>query len=603
MGLAASQARLLTITARKADCEFASMTLSHQKLALSRDMENVSNDYQNALSQTKLVYDYYGTGDTTMALDYDLLMTPSVYNDYYPKTVTDANNRIILNSQLAAAARAAGIPAEGLEGTPSSNVRNTFIEALAGAGVITPAKAAAIQAVTYGNTIGLGATTNVTQSFTQVTYDELIEMISATTGDMTTSDAGLSFVVTCDDPGGRETLQGLSLGGWGMTVKVYDADGNSSSSFRSEGSDNSITLADLLSSDTQYVWDIEAPQGAAKPIVEAAYMQKLICGAEDVEYSFTDYLIEMFSSVLGGVDANDAALQYAANAVYDLVYPNSHVQELAEQAANSHGGAYVTGDRHDREGYESGERNEAFNDALREMLAEEMYHKWKGNNYDKVTNEAFSKVGAYASKCEDAGNKKTKHHIAINLNNVAKVFLTAFVEYQEGIDKSSYSYDRGSVKDAVFYDPNQSDFKFTIAGQTEVESDEDNLYANFYDSLFNQICMNGWTENSQIENVEYMTDLFKNGLAFISSIAEDGYYYQGSYSTDRAILEVSDENAIAVAEAKYNTEKTKIENKEDTIDMKMKNLDTEISSLTTEYESTKQIISKAIEKSFKRYEA
>ena len=37
--------------------------------------------------------------------------------------------------------------------------------------------------------------------------------------------------------------------------------------------------------------------------------------------------------------------------------------------------------------------------------------------------------------------------------------------------------------------------------------------------------------------------------------------------------------------------------------MKMKNLDTEISSLTTEYESTKQIISKAIEKSFKRYEA
>ena len=104
MGLAASQARLLTITARKADCEFASMTLSHQKLALSRDMENVSNDYQNALSQTKLVYDYYGTGDTTMALDYDLLMTPSVYNDYYPKTVTDANNRIILNSQLAAAA-------------------------------------------------------------------------------------------------------------------------------------------------------------------------------------------------------------------------------------------------------------------------------------------------------------------------------------------------------------------------------------------------------------------------------------------------------------------------------------------------------------------
>ena len=57
MGLAASQARLLTITARKADCEFLSMSLSHQKLALARDMEHISSEYQNALNQTKLVYD------------------------------------------------------------------------------------------------------------------------------------------------------------------------------------------------------------------------------------------------------------------------------------------------------------------------------------------------------------------------------------------------------------------------------------------------------------------------------------------------------------------------------------------------------------------
>ena len=56
MGLAASQARLLTITARKADCEFASMTLSHQKLALSRDMENVSNEY-NYGTRLRFTYD------------------------------------------------------------------------------------------------------------------------------------------------------------------------------------------------------------------------------------------------------------------------------------------------------------------------------------------------------------------------------------------------------------------------------------------------------------------------------------------------------------------------------------------------------------------
>lgn len=599
MGLAASQARLLTITARKADCEFQSMTLSHQKLSLARDMETVSDTYQNALTQTKLVYDYYGTGDTNIALDYDLLMTPSIYNDYYPKTVTDANNRVILNSQLASAARAAGIPAEGLSGTPSSNVRNAFVEALAAESVITPAKAAAIESVTYANTIGFGSTKNVSYGLTEITYDELINLITASTGELTTADYGLRLA--CAESDDNDWLDSNNLGGRGITVGVYDATGSRTAEYDNLGEDSNITLSDLLSSDTQYIWTLNSPKGAATSITEIAYMQRAICGAEGQEGSFTDYLMEMFGSVLGGVSSNEAALQYAANAVYDLVYPNSNVTSIADKLCQEHPD-YVTGGRHEREGSSRGEENKTFRDAIDEATAG-TYWKFASNTHDKVQKLAFSSVGIYASYNSDAGSGDQKHTAAINLNTLTQVFLTAFVEYQEGIGTSSYEYNRGTRADSVLYDPERSDFKFTIATQTSVDSEDDNLYANFYDALFNQICMNGWTENDQIENVEYMTDLFKNGLAFISSIAEDGYYYQSSYTTDRAVLEVTDDNAIAVAEAKYNAEKAKIENKEDTIDMKMKNLDTEISSLTTEYESTKQIITKAIEKSFKRYEA
>jgi hypothetical protein len=86
-------------------------------------------------------------------------------------------------------------------------------------------------------------------------------------------------------------------------------------------------------------------------------------------------------------------------------------------------------------------------------------------------------------------------------------------------------------------------------------------------------------------------------------MSSDGFYYQGNYGTDKTILEVQDQDAIAKAQAKYNTEKSKIEFKEDRIDLKMKNLDTEISSLTTEYDTTKQLLGKVIEKSFKRYDA
>lgn len=595
MGLAASQARLLTITARKTDCEFLSMTLSHQKLSLSRDMEKVSNDYQNALSQTKLVYDYYGSGDTSINLDYGLLMTPSIYNDYYPKTVTDSKNRVILNSALSAAARAAGIPVEGLAGTPSDNVRNSFIGALAGAGVITPAKAAAIESVTYGNTIGLGNTKNVSYGFVNLTYDELIDQIEAVTGNETTYDAGLNFQLTEKE---MEQWEITGLSGNEMGIRLYDKDGNRKDWYNGDSGQVTISLSDLLKNDTQYVWAIQECRGGAKSVTSAAYIQRTICGTDDGNGSFVDYLVDMFGSVLGGVAANETALQYAANAVYDIVYPNSDLQELVKGID----GEYYDNDRKHHDKSANGEDRDDWNDIL-EATSAKVVHKWGKNDRERVTDPAVGCIGMVTSVCDDAGNGGQYHYSGINLNALAQVFLTAFVEYQEGIDESQYNYARGLREESSLYDPKHSDFKFTVAAQTSVDSDDDNLYANFYDALFNQICMNGWTENDQIEDVEYMTDLFKNGLAFISSIAEDGFYYQGSYTTDRAILEVADENAIAVAEAKYNTEKAKIESKENTIDLKVKNLDTEISSLTTEYDTTKQIITKSIEKSFKRYDA
>ena len=129
MGLAASQARLLTITARKSDCEYKSMLLSHQKIALSRDMSRLSAEYDDAIAQTKLVYDYYGNSEAT-PLTYNLMMTPSAMNNYTPLLVTDNGGRVVLDSRLAKAARDAGIPQEGLDGLPSSDLRNAFIDSL-----------------------------------------------------------------------------------------------------------------------------------------------------------------------------------------------------------------------------------------------------------------------------------------------------------------------------------------------------------------------------------------------------------------------------------------------------------------------------------------
>ena len=100
-----------------------------------------------------------------------------------------------------------------------------------------------------------------------------------------------------------------------------------------------------------------------------------------------------------------------------------------------------------------------------------------------------------------------------------------------------------------------------------------------------------------------MQESFKNGSMYISTLSDDGFYYQGNYATNSYIKEVTDEEGIAQAEARYAREKAKITNKENILDMKMKNLDTEISSLSTEYDTIKSVIQKNIEKSFKRFNA
>lgn len=599
MGLAGEQARLLTITARKSDCEFQSMNLSHQKIALSRDMERVSTEYQNALDTTKLVYDYYGSGGTTTQMDltYGLLMTPSIYNDYYPKLITDAKNRVVLDSSYAAAARAAGIPAEGLSGTPSSDVRNKFIEALAGENIITPNKAATIQSITYGNTVGIGSVSNETAATTQITYDELIELISLNCED--SASWGLTMGTTADKEPYRESSERFCIA----------PDGNGK---KNQSTSSSVTLADLLTDKAQYNLSLESPKGEKTPIYETAYLQEKIIGSGENSASFLNWMTDQFAAVLGGTNASDAALQAAYNAVYDLIYPDSNIQQAAEEIShhNQDGKKLCTSTEYDDKLNFDGQTK-----TLREHMqtvGTKLGHDVDGKYGDYnagVVNESSNYLGFVFTDGYDSSrwfhqDRNDHTTVAINLNNIADVFLTAYVGAMKGPENNDYTMNVGSLSNQTMYDHNNDDFLFTIPVDTSGDGAEDTcIEATFYDTLFNRICLDGWTENSQVNDASYLQEMLKSGLVYISSIGDDGYYYQSNYATDKYIKEVSDEEAIAKAEAKYNTEKTKIENKEQTIDTKMKNLDTEISSLTTEYDTTKSLISKSIEKSFKRYDA
>ncbi len=585
MGLAAGQARLLTITARKSDCEYESMRLSHQKIALSRELSDLSNEYQNSLDQTKLVYDYYGTGDTSTPLSYGLLMSPSTLNDYLPVTITDSLGRVTLNSKYAAAARAAGIPQEGLGTLPSEAMRNAFIQGLYTSGILTKNTAETILGLPYNQQAGFGGGTTTAVTTKTGNIDTLIQSLDENGTEFTTT----KLVSSQQIQGAKDDMNNCII-----RTKVVDSTGTAT-----DTESASFTVADLLSGENQYNLDYYGSvRSEQSPVTATAMMQEYLTGSG----GFVDWLYDEFSAVLDLGDGYTAkALEYAREETKKLINgPDT------EEYQNWHNEWLNAGGNSDwDESTEWGNANvNGFLDPVGTKISSGV------ENYDpNVVINGKNYVGfVYAASNKGSDDDGNDHCTGgINLNNIAKAFLTYFVKYMDGVSnkgpdgKEKYYVTAGSLEEnrLATYDYL---FEYTIKTGSEVSSD-DLGQATFYDALFNQICSNGWTENNNIDDNEYLKEMLQSGMLYISKMKDDGYYYQANYATDSYIKGISDDTAIAQAEAKYTTEKAKLNAKEETLDLKMKNLDTEISSLSTEYDTVKNTISKNIEKSFKRYNA
>lgn len=124
MGLACSQIRLLTLTARKADCEYGISIDSMRKMALSRETTELTTEYRNKLNSKQIAYyangqynkinynylmgygcQYNTTYDGSQPLKTDNSMILSdfkgrvVLSDSYEKAITSVLGSSAINSQ------------------------------------------------------------------------------------------------------------------------------------------------------------------------------------------------------------------------------------------------------------------------------------------------------------------------------------------------------------------------------------------------------------------------------------------------------------------------------------------------------------------------
>ena len=187
---------------------------------------------------------------------------------------------------------------------------------------------------------------------------------------------------------------------------------------------------------------------------------------------------------------------------------------------------------------------------------------------------------------------------SVSLSNMLKSYLTNFAIAMEGYDLGLYVDEDVAGSSYVTDDIN---YYFVIKNDNAM-SEQDALNADFYNMLYNQLCTNGAstdaTKQQQVTDSDYLNHALKNGQLFISSLNNDGYFYQGHYTLNGHVAEVTDEDAIAQAEAEYNVKKSQLSYKEESLDLELKNIDTELSALTTEYDTVKNLISKNVEKVF-----
>lgn len=596
MGLAASQARLLTITSRKSRAQFESMRLSHQKLALSRNLTDISNEYQNSLDQTKLYYDFYGVNSTDTPLTYNMLMSPSSINSYTPTLISNNQGQIVLSSPYAMAARNAGIPQEGLGCTPSSLMREAFIQNLAQTGVITQATADSICLIGYNNMAGLGGDNLINTVITTGSYQDLLDMLRGVGSSGAYLDSSM-----LTGAGYREAPTVL-IG------KVGDTD-----SYKVMGDDSDhghgvdgrrleeISYADLLSAssndDAEHVMlAVESNDNNCAKNYFDKY-NAIVLTAQNV----TAGLGEALLNLLGGDASVADAIAYAESQMNSELWVNG----TPDTGKSNNWWTSSVGGWFGAEQYVKEEANWWTLSAPSGSGVEGKENKSYNNALNKA-DEYMAMINSYRSKKVWFGNRQ-ESIAALDLTNLTKAYFTYFMQYMEGLgsakSNSWYINWRDKVSNQSFADADSiGDYEFVFS--TTKVSDNEALISNFYDTLFNQICVNGWTENNEVAtDASYLKEMLQNGMMYVTSMSDDYYFYQNNYATDSFIKEVSDDAAIAQAESKYTTEKARINAKEQELDLKMKNLDTEISSLETEYEAVKKIIDGNVSKAFTRYDS
>lgn len=620
MGLATSQARFLCITARKADCEYKSTELAQQKLEITNQLSDISANYANAMNSTKLVWKN-DLVENDYGLTYNLLMTPSAANDYNPYMVTTSSGAIVLNSEYAAAAKAAGISKAG--GISSADGRDKFIAALVPGGIVTQDTANSIMTTDYVATKMDDGTLKLDKANTSATtgnvgWNSGAGMGSTPLDKNSVDGLDISALITSD-------LIGKQLVDWAQLITT-NSEQITSAKYDSTIKDYDVQIKKAATA-LQYAEANTEDYTAKKKALEALQDAKADFIKEAKKKGIVDVTRDNFQMDNNSIRDTGFTVVSNGTITYDedtikkmtigdllssnivLMTQNQSADKMSKYATKlMESIASIFGYRNSGHGLNMDSKsNEALEFAMTMVKninlkasnaitqGTSVDDKAMTNNSAYVNANDYNRIGTSGKYVFPTGPVSYQ---AVSVSNLLSSFLTYYDNYMNG---NSSAYVVGKRVDTSAFVTDDRNYRYFAEAEGTATSQKEKL-ADFYDQLYNNLCEKGWREDASVQDNEYLENALKTGRYAMSSLHEDGYFYQTRYNETGYIVEETDSDAIARAEAEFTQKKAELTYKEDAIDMKSKKLDAEISSLSTEYDTVKQLISKSIEKTFQMFQ-
>ena len=662
MGMAAGQARLLSITSRMSDNELRAQIINNNKMRLATESSQVSEAYVQALNEAQMMFTSYDANNNAsyQQLTFNALTSYNQYNNQY--ILSNAAGNVLLSEKDAENYRRANgsvtefLKAYGLEQTTSYFSGLTKYVDKSG----LPFKTGSYDEdgnEIYGYLLGnkQNATASELTEYLQQMYEGKLGDTKLHPGYMTTKSSKdyNNYISALEDFQTKEDAyltkiynkmqevfnDNFKVNNKSMTDLRNDITNAKSQSAMSLVFSNISLMVDEYSkyaltdeSSTAYIKNIKdiikensgeyatticnsKSEGVTRDVSDNTVTIKT--KDEDEVFEFTkDSSGNNLSAKCTTKDDNDQPVEK----VFDKQTKNADGTITLE---NADGDKVTFNMNLFKSGSDNWEvKSQTKNDlesmkkvanSVLDSLSKTFASVWDPKK-DEFNCKDSTEYGAYIK----AGTKLSEQVFGLNVgvDNYANL---ADIEWIKSVlDKGNINI--GNVSNTIsqdkidafqkIYDVHQLDCVMNTYGEPKyawIDNNDPNqngeAKAQWYENLFERIQTGGYKvlQDGLASSNEWIQFAFESGIVTMEQVDSNRNWQSLIYQNCSDITEQTNDAAVAKAEAEYKAAMNKIENKDKRFDLELKNIDTEHNSLQTEYDSIKTAIDKNIERTFKLY--